>query len=241
MSAAIVTSVTRSPAAPRLWHLPASGRHTDTTRRVLLGRQGIFTADRELFAYELLFRAPGRIGLRVDLWNSRQQDRATEHVVAAAFHAAHEEPLERLAFVNFTRSYLLERASLGVAPDQAVIEVVESAYADEELCRRVRSLRESGYRIAIDDFVGTTSQLALLDHADFVKIDVRDLATRGPQLADMARVDGCTMIAERVEDGGTLAWCQELGFELFQGHGFEPAIIMDRGRAVAASAQSAAS
>ncbi|MFW7415661.1 EAL domain-containing protein [Demequina sp. SO4-18] len=233
--------MTRPPAAPRPWHLPASGRHTSASRRVLLGRQGIFTPDRELFAYELLFRAPGRVGLRVDLWNARQQDRATEHVVAAAFHTAGQEPLDRLAFVNFTRSYLIEREWIGFAPDQAVIEVVESAFADDALRRRLRSLREEGYRIAIDDFVATTSQLALLEHADFVKIDVRDLAARGPELAAAGRGHGCTMIAERVEDASTMAWCLELGFEFFQGHGFEPAIIMDRGQDHLVEPQPAAS
>ncbi|MFW2514600.1 EAL and HDOD domain-containing protein [Demequina sp. SO4-13] len=221
--------MTRPPDAPRPWHLPASGRHTGPSRRVLLGRQGIFTPQRDLFAYELLFRAPGRVGLRVDLWNARQQDRATEHVVAAAFHTEGQPPLDRLAFVNFTRSYLIERDWIGFDPNQAVIEVVESAFADDALRHRVRSLREDGYRIAIDDFVATTSQLALLEHADFVKIDVRDLAARGPELAAAGSDRGCTMIAERVEDASTMAWCLDLGFELFQGHGFEPAIIMDRG------------
>lgn len=240
MSADIVTNVTRPPAAPRPWHLPASGRHSGASRRVLLGRQGIFTADRDLYAYELLFRAPGRVGLRVDLWNSRQQDRATEHVVAAAFHLEGRDPLDRTAFVNFTRSYLIERDWIGFEPDQAVIEVVESAFADDALRDRVRGLRAAGYRVAIDDFVGTTSQLALLEHADFVKVDVRDLAARGPELAAVGRNHGCTMIAERVEDAGTLAWCQKLGFELYQGHLFEPAIIMDRGRDVVPAGQSAA-
>lgn len=241
MHADIVSTVTRAPAAPRTWHLPASGRHSGASRRVLLGRQGIFTADRDLYAYELLFRAPGRVGLRVDLWNSRQQDRATEHVVAAAFHLDERPPLDQVAFVNFTRSYLIERNWIGFAPDQAVIEVVESAFADEALRDRVRTLRAEGYRVAIDDFVGTTSQLALLEHADYVKIDVRDLAARGPDLATVGRSPGCTMIAERVEDAGTLAWCQELGFDLYQGHLFEPAIIMDRGRDPLAEDQSAAS
>ena len=227
----MVTNVTVPAQMPRPWHLPPSGRHAATTsRRILLGRQGIFTADHDLVAYELLFRAPGRVGLRVDLWNARQQDRATEHVIAAAFHAPQRPPIDLLAFVNFTRSYLVERDWIGFSPEQAVIEVVESAFADDALRERLVALRAEGYRIAIDDFVGTTSQLALLEHADFVKIDVRDLAARGPELVEVGRSHGSSLIAERIEDRGTLEWCASLGFDLYQGHAFEPAIIMDRGR-----------
>ncbi|GIG55473.1 EAL domain-containing protein [Demequina activiva] len=225
--------MTHSPgAAPVPWHLPATGRHAHTrSTRVLLGRQGIFTADRGLYGYELLFRAPGRMGLRVDLWNARQQDRATEHVIAAAFHMATHPPIDMLAFINFTRSYLVDRADVGFRPDQAVIEVVESAFADEPLRQRLGDLQRRGYRIAIDDFVGTASQMALLSHAEFVKVDVRDLVAQGPDLVARARAHGSTLVAERVETRAMLEWCEELGFDLYQGHGFEPAIVMDRGHA----------
>lgn len=231
----MVATVKRSDSpVPALWHLPPTGRHLEApASRVLLGRQGIFSPTRDLYGYELLFRAPGRMGLRVDLWNARQQDRATEHVIAAAFHLPHREPIDMLAFVNFTRSYLLERREIGFSPEQAVIEVVESAFADDALRDRLRDLRRQGYRIAIDDFVGTTSQTSLLPHADFVKIDVRDLVARGEDLVRVAGEHGSTLIAERVETHAMVDWCLGLGFDLFQGHSFEPAILMDRGLAAA--------
>jgi len=75
--------------------------------RLLVGRQGIFTGDFELVAYELLFRAPGRLGLRVDLWNQAQQDRATDHVIAAAFRDAPDIAPGLPVSINFTRSYLI--------------------------------------------------------------------------------------------------------------------------------------
>ncbi|WP_297084834.1 EAL and HDOD domain-containing protein [uncultured Demequina sp.] len=219
---------------PEPWIMPRSDSQLGAgSTRVLLGRQGIFTADRELVGYELLFRAPGQIGLRVDLWSARQQDRATEHVIAAAFHVAGGQPLDRVGFVNFTRSYLVDHDWVGFSPPDGVIEVVESAFADEALRVRLSDLRAQGYQIAIDDFVGTTSQVALLEHADFVKIDVRDLVSQGPDLVARARSHGSTLVAERVETRAMLAWCVELGFDLFQGHGFEPAIIVDRGRVAA--------
>lgn len=231
-----LTSVPNVPghpsSEPRLWHLPRTGRHSHArATRVLVGRQGIFTSQREIAAYELLFRAPGRMGLRVDLWNTRQQDRATEHVVAAAFHQGEHEDVSHgvPSFINFTRTFLVERPHLHCDPNRVVIEVVESAYADDALSRRLAHLRTEGFRIAIDDFIGTRSQMALIEHADYVKIDYRDLASRGPHLIDLAREQPCALVAERVETVEAQRECEDLGFDLFQGHFFEPALVVDRG------------
>jgi EAL and modified HD-GYP domain-containing signal transduction protein len=222
--------VTELPVArPRVWHLPQAGsREESTVPRVLLGRQGIFSDAHELVGFELLFRAPGREGLRVDLWNARQQDRATEHVLAAAFFGGGDVSEGLPLFVNFTRSYLVNRESYLRAPDEIVLEVVESAHADVSLFDRLAELKAAGYRVAIDDFLGTDSQRRLLELADFVKIDYRDLASRGPRLVAAARTGEATLIAERIETKAAFEECLELGFEQFQGHLFEKAVVLER-------------
>jgi c-di-GMP-related signal transduction protein len=225
-----VWSVTELPVArPRVWHLPQAGsREESAVPRVLLGRQGIFSDARELVGFELLFRAPGREGLRVDLWNARQQDRATEHVLAAAFFGGVDVSEGLPLFINCTRSYLVNRESYLRAPDEIVLEVVESAHADASLFDRLAELKAAGYQVAIDDFLGTDSQRRLLELADFVKIDYRDLAARGPRLVAVARTGDATLIAERIETEATFEECLDLGFEQFQGHLFERAIVLER-------------
>ena len=207
-----------------------TGRHADATEtRVLVGRQGIFTAERELVACELLFRAPGRLGLRIDLWNQRQQDRATEHVIAAAFLDGPDIARELPVSINFTRSYLVTHEDLHCDPDKVIVEVVESAFADDTLRTRLGRLKAEGYRIALDDFIATRSQMDLLEHADFVKVDYRDLRARGEALVEAARAGGAPLVAERIETRAALAECVDLGFEYFQGYAFEPAVLVDRG------------
>ncbi|MFV0633287.1 EAL and HDOD domain-containing protein [Demequina sp.] len=216
---------------PTLWHEPlGSAGSADAGRRVVIGRQGIYTATGDLFGYELLFCSPVA-QVRVDLWDAADQDRATEHVIAAAFHMPQAEPIGALAFVNFTHTFLLGRPYIGFSPDQAVIEVVESAFATRDLSRRLDDLRTQGYRVAIDDFVGTDSQIDLLEHADFIKIDVRDLAALGPELVALASQAGVPLIAERVETADVLDTCAQMGFTLIQGHVFERAQVIERGLA----------
>ncbi len=214
---------------PRVWHLPLTDReHEGEVRRVVVGRQGIFRSDGSILGYELLFRSPGRLNLRIDLWNSWQQDRATEHVLAAAFFHGDDLAGGLPVFVNFTRSYLLDSARYLHPPEDFVIEVVESAHADRSLHDRLAELKAAGYRIAIDDFVGTTSQRDLLEHADYVKIDMRDLNARGPGLVEAARVPHASLIAERVETQDALRQCEDNGFDFFQGHHFEEAVVVER-------------
>lgn len=214
-------------AQPHTWRLPPNGAHAASQRhRLLVGRQGIFRADFSLAAYEMLFRAPGRVGLRIDLWNSTQQDRATEHVIATTFHRGVDLVGDLPAFINFTRGYLMSTPDLRCDPSRVVIEVVESAFADSSLRHRLADLRAEGFRVAVDDFIGTYNQLQLLHEADYVKVDHRDLASRGQTLVDLASGHGAVLVAERIETRAQLGRCLDMGFTLFQGHAFEPAVTL---------------
>lgn len=214
-------------ARPYTWRLPTTGAHAGSRRhRLLVGRQGIFRSDFTLEAYEMLFRAPGRVGLRIDLWNSTQQDRATEHVIATTFHRGADVVGDVPAFINFTRGYLMSTPDLMCDPQRVVIEVVESAFADSSLRHRLADLRAEGFRIALDDFIGTYNQLQLLSEADFVKIDYRDLRSRGPALVELASEGDAVLVAERIETRRALQQCIDLGFTLFQGHALEPCVTL---------------
>jgi len=200
------------------------------TERVLLGRQGIFTRAGDVLGYELLFRSPYRAPLHVDHWTAEQQDHATAHVIRATFDGPGVSSVarDRRIFVNFTRSYLVGFLEVPFLPEQLVVEIVESVIADDAVLAGVKRLRERGFRIAIDDFVGLTSQRRLLPYADYVKIDVRDLDVEGQPLLDLARSRGAQLVAECVESELMLDECQALGFELYQGNVLEATKVLDR-------------
>ena len=115
------------------------------------------------------------------------------------------------------------------SPEKVIVEVVESAFSDDSLRDRLVRLKDQGFRIALDDFIGTRSQMDLVELADFVKVDYRDLQARGPALADLARTGGAVLVAERIETRAALSECIAMGFDYFQGHALEPAILVDRG------------
>ena len=197
---------------------------------LFVGRQGIQDATGAVHGYEFLYRAGRQHSLRVDMWPAAAQDRATLRVLQAVFTPTGVRAVaaDALVFVNFTRAFLVGDLPLPDAPQRLVVEVVESVRTDAAVIAGVRRLRSHGYRIAIDDFVGLTSQIALLPYADYVKVDCRDLAARGPALAVLAGSTGARLIAEHVETREQLDLCLALGFRLFQGFYLDTTIVLNR-------------
>lgn len=198
--------------------------------RVYVGRQAILDPSGRPHGFEFLYRRSRTGTLRVDRWSAAAQDRATQRVLQAVFTpaGAHVLAADALIFVNITRSFLVGDVPLPDAPDRLVLEVVESVRVDGAVLDGVARLRERGFRIAIDDFVGLTGQVALLPHADYVKVDLQDLATRGPALVDLAASGGARLVAERVESAEDHARSAALGFDLFQGFHLDRTVVVNR-------------
>jgi len=210
--------------------LAARGRVIGEPPRSVVGRQPIVTPGGGVRAYEFLYRSPDGTPTRVDTWGAAGQDRATGVVLAAVRRTVLPAVVGTAdAFVNVTRSFLVGELPLPAFDRRLVLEVVESVVVDAEVLAGLARLRAAGYRIAIDDFIGLRRQHAVLPYADFVKIDVRDLARLGPRLLDSARSTGATLVAERVEDAATMLALQEAGFALFQGDAFGATAVLDLG------------
>ncbi|MDM8086573.1 EAL domain-containing protein [Cellulomonas cellasea] len=201
--------------------------------QVLVGRQGIFTPRLRPFGYEFSFRAPGSPDPATTPWTPLQHERATAHVLRATFgrsdleHAAHG----RWLFVRMPRGYLVGDLPIPARPDRLVIEIADSVDVDAAVVAGVRRLRERGYRVAIPGFISRPDQRLLLPHADFVKIDVRDLDVEGLPVVELARSYGALLIAEFVERHWMLSHSRELGFDLFQGNLLERSTVLDRSAA----------
>ncbi|MGN8246157.1 EAL domain-containing protein [Cellulomonas soli] len=196
---------------------------------VLVARQGIFSAQGRAFAYQLSFRSTGHPH-EPTTWGPRQHERATAHVLGATFGRSDLETVAhgRLLFVRCPRAYLVGDLTIPRRPDRLVIEITDTPTVDARLIAGVRRLREQGFQVAIPAFYGSADQMRLLPHADFVKIDVRDLDVEGAPLVDAARSYGAMLIAEYVETPQMLREARRLGFTLFQGNLLEQAGVLDR-------------
>lgn len=184
--------------------------------QVHVGRQAIFDRIRRLAGYELLFR--GRPDADTAVFDDG--DAATASVI---LHAVSTIGLRRLvgqlpAYVNVTHGFLTGRHPLPPA-DRVVVEVLETTEIDAEVVRGVTTLRDRGYRIALDDFCHRPELEPLVELADIVKLDLRTLSEDDLDAhVALLRNRPVRLLAEKIEHREEFDRCLDRGFRLFQGY-----------------------
>jgi EAL and modified HD-GYP domain-containing signal transduction protein len=180
-----------------------------------LGRQPIFDASLNVMAYELLYR-------NGDVSQSSVIDgeHATSDVLINSFL---EMGLTRvvgdhMAFINFTRSFLLNHDSLPPPSKQLVLEVLEDIAVDQKLIDSVGELRRRGYIIALDDFIFHEDLRPLVELANIIKIDVQALSQHDvTEHLEILSKYPVKILAEKIETPEEFDWCKAQGFDMFQG------------------------
>jgi EAL and modified HD-GYP domain-containing signal transduction protein len=156
-------------------------------------------------------------------------DEATARVMVNTFL---EQGMDQIAgnaqaFLNLTVNFFLSRHYEVLPSKNVVLEVLESIEPTPSVLQALIQARQDGYQIALDDFVLRDSHRALMDHADYVKVDV--LALTNEELREqvaMLQDYPVRLLAEKVEDQGMYDQCLALGFEYFQGYFFcKPQIL----------------
>ncbi|WP_170127128.1 EAL and HDOD domain-containing protein [Kineococcus rhizosphaerae] len=196
---------------------------------VRVGRQGIYDADRQLVAYELLFRNHGRAS--AELAEGSEQDHATSQVISATFGDFGVEQIagDRLLFINLTRGFFTGELPIPCSPSQVVLELLENVDVDEAVMAGLHRLRAQGYRIAVDDFIGEEHRLPAVALADYVKIDVEAAGDDFEAVLALARAHNptATIVVERIEDDALFARCLAAGAQLFQGYGLQRPVTLE--------------
>lgn len=192
---------------------------------IFVGRQPIYNRQRQLVAYELLYRPT-----QANVSNVVDGDLATSEVIV---HALESIGLHRLvgpypALINVTRNVILGSALRALPPGQVILEVLEDVTVDDELLAALKALAADGYRIALDDFVLIEAARPLVALAEIVKLDV--LFTPQEQLQEWVpqlRAQGVkTLLAEKIESAAQHEFCRTLGFDYYQGHLFaQPKLV----------------
>lgn len=183
---------------------------------VFIGRQGIFDRNMGVFGYELLYRS--------SITNSAGDfngDHATSQVVVNAFMEMGLDQVvgTHVAFINLTRNFLTGEHPLPFPKDKVILEVLEDIAIDAELVEGVRALAQEGYSIALDDCVYSECMSKLLEHAQFVKLDIQALGMEGVrEHVELFRKYPVKLIAEKVETQQEFDLCRDLGFDYYQGY-----------------------
>ncbi|MDP4488503.1 HDOD domain-containing protein [Pseudoalteromonas piscicida] len=182
-------------------------------------RQPIFDVQRELIGYELLFRD----GLN-NVFPEIDGDEATSRLVEGSQFTFGLDDLtnQRPAYINFTLETLAKGYVQMLAPEQVVVEILETVQPGKRLLACVKELKEQGYTLALDDYHHQNVWRHFFPYIDQIKVDL--LATNLEQIhaikaaiQDFPNID---LVAEKVETYEQFELAKSLGFKYFQGFFF---------------------
>ncbi|WNO60712.1 EAL and HDOD domain-containing protein [Rheinheimera sp. MMS21-TC3] len=182
-------------------------------------RQPILTRDKELYAYELLFRD----GV-VNAFPNIDGNEATSRMIEGSqFSFGLDDFLgDKLGFINFTLPTLLKKFPSMLPKEQVVIEILETVQPSKVLLAECVELKNNGYIIALDDYVHKSVWRHFYPYIDIIKIDFRTSSIEQMNEVKQAISDypHIKLLAEKVETIEEYNTAMEMGFTYFQGYFF---------------------
>ena len=191
---------------------------------VFVARQPIFDRRLNVYAYELLFRV-GRENVFVDT----DGDIATSSVITDSFLVIGLESLTRgrKAFINFTKNLLMDETATILPKDLLVIEILEDVMPSKGIITACKKLKDSGYVLALDDFVFEPKFTPLIKLADIIKVDFKLSGEEERRLLiQKFSSTKIKFLAEKVETQKEYEQAKEMGFSYFQGYFFSKPVII---------------
>lgn len=187
--------------------------------QAFIGRQPIMDVKQHIIGYELFFRHSAEAQNAV----FEDEAKAYSSVLMSTIGGMDIQWLlgDKLAFINANEAMLTSEFLELMPPKRTVIEILRSVQASNEVIERCKQLRILGFSIALDNPQLTPDSQALLQCADYIKIDIQSI-----DMADLAEnfnrfnIPPAKMIAEKVETDTQFQACQKAGFRLFQGFHF---------------------
>ena len=195
-----------------------------------VARQPILDLRGRVHGYELLFRAGPEAVFRGD------GDFATRTMLDNSVLFGMDKLTSGLpAFVNCTAEALTERLVDILPPSMTVLEILETVDPTPQVIVACRKLKETGFRLALDDFIWSPKWAPLVELADYVKVDFMQLnAAAREQLQKRLKGAAVALIAEKVETQEEYKQACKEGFTYFQGYYFCRPVLL-KGRRVPAN------
>lgn len=184
---------------------------------VFIARQPIFDSSKNLIAYELLYRDSEG----ASSFGNVDGSYATSVLISDAITVFGLDSLTngRPAFVNFTKKLIMNDFAYLCNPDEIIIEIVEDTLIDDVFITKVRELKEAGYKIAIDDYIGDESFDILIEYADIIKVDILGMPfKKREEISKQIAVTGKILLAEKVETSEDYEHAMLNNYTLFQGY-----------------------
>lgn len=192
---------------------------------IFLARQPIFDRNKNVIAYELLFRNGYE-----NAYNGADGNEATLQVIANSFYEFDFKSVssDKKVFINFTEKLITEEIATILSNDDVVIEILENIEPTDEVLNACKKLKAKGFILALDDFVFDKKYTELIKLIDIIKVDfmISDGIER-KKIFNLLKINkNIEFLAEKVETIEEYEEALALGYSYFQGYYFSKPIIM---------------
>lgn len=196
---------------------------------VYVARQPIFNREKEVVAYELLYRDTdnnffdGSVAASV----------ATSILLMNSYISFGINNLvgDAKAFVNFGKALIDSDIPLLLDSNKVVVELLEDIVPDRLFVEKIKMLKDKGYTIALDDYVEGYLYDELTELSDIIKVDF--FGNSKEQIVNICHTwkrKGKLLLAEKVETDEIYQWAKRVGFDYFQGYFFsKPTMLKSKG------------
>lgn len=188
-------------------------------------RQPILDNKKSLFGYELLFR-----NSMDNAFPNVDEEKATSKMVEGLSLDFGLDRLSpgKLAFINFTKTSILDGHPSFLPPEQIVVEILETVQPSEQIFNCMQELHNKGYILALDDFIHSSKWERFYPLCQIIKVDCLDISDA--QLEEITEIPKrhphIRLLAEKVESNKVFNHYKRLGFTLFQGYFFSKPEVM---------------
>lgn len=174
----------------------------------LLARQPIYDRKLDVHGYELLSQELGKHSPSTGSGLVELDDESWTHLTGG-----------RLAYVRADRADDAFVARLKALGGEQVVPELDCAH-DPACLETARMLRDSGLRIALNNFKGSPDEAALLPLASVIKIDLRKTSPdKLEELVQKARQNrDALLLAAKVDTHEQKEQCLMIGFDLLEGY-----------------------
>jgi EAL and modified HD-GYP domain-containing signal transduction protein len=183
-----------------------------------IARQPILDREKDVFAYELLFR-DGKSNCYPDV----VRDEATTKHISKNYLTLGLDDIScsKKSFINFQSQTLMGGLPSSLDPENVVIELVDGAYDHDSLLNICKHVKNMGYKLALEDYRLDPKWNEFLSYVDMVKVNTTqsNYDTISQNVHRFLDAD-VQLIAEKVDTQQDFSIYRDMGFDYFQGYFF---------------------
>jgi len=187
-------------------------------KTVFIARQPIFNSERDVFAYELLYRQSAKAdSTALDMVDPNM---ATAQVLVNFIQhlGIKQLKIDQPVFVNFTDEFLSLEIYSPLPPDRVILDVIKTSSDLRTTIDNLRKIKENGFRFAYEITDYSDINDLILQMASFIRIDISHLQSEEIDSL-LRRLKDCPAkkIAMKVETPEGFQLAKDHGFDYFQG------------------------